>query len=114
MTTNTNGARGVLMAENLFFHICSRNPDFRPGVMEDSNNLLGSSLDGLNNEDPTMIESLFRSQVVKHVSSKECEHTSVTTEDLRHLSLAIPSKKSASIKDCLDLYATGVTVSVLF
>uniref|UniRef100_A0ACD5T6N3 Uncharacterized protein n=1 Tax=Avena sativa TaxID=4498 RepID=A0ACD5T6N3_AVESA len=107
MTSGTNGARGVLMPEKLFLHMCSRNSDFRPGVMEDSNNMLASLPDGLNNEEPKMVESLFRGKVVKHVSSKECDHTSDTTEDL-DLSLAIPSKKSASIEDCLDLYATGI------
>ncbi|XP_037428865.1 uncharacterized protein LOC119294721 isoform X1 [Triticum dicoccoides] len=109
MTTNTNGTRGVLNPEKLFLHMCLMNSDFRPGVMEDSNNMLGSLLDGLNNEEPTIVESLFHCQADKHVSSKECEHTSVTTEDL-NLSLAIPTKKPASVDDCLDLYAAGVIV----
>uniref|UniRef100_A0A8I6WZW6 USP domain-containing protein n=1 Tax=Hordeum vulgare subsp. vulgare TaxID=112509 RepID=A0A8I6WZW6_HORVV len=107
MTTNTNYARDALAPEKLFSHMCSRNADFRPGMMEDSNNMLGSLLDGLNSDEPTMVESLFRSQVVKHVSSKTCEHTSVSAENL-DLSLAIPPKKHASIEDCLDLYSTGV------
>lgn len=34
---------------------------FRPGMMEDSKNMLGSLRGGLNNEEPTMVESLFRS-----------------------------------------------------
>lgn len=105
-TTNTNGTGGVLMPEKLFLDICARNSNFRPGVMEDSNNMLGCLIDDLKNEEGTMVESLFHSEVVKHVSSKECEHTSVTTENL-NLSLAIPSNKPASIEDCLDLYATG-------
>ncbi|VAH23751.1 unnamed protein product [Triticum turgidum subsp. durum] len=107
MTTNTNDANGMLKPEKLFLHMCLRNSDFKSGVMEDSNNMLGSLLDGLNNEEPTMVESLFRGQIVKLVSSKECDHTSVTTENL-DLSLAIPSKKTTSLEDCLDLYATGV------
>ncbi|XP_048548090.1 uncharacterized protein LOC125527622 [Triticum urartu] len=106
-TSNINGTGGVLMPEKLFLDICSRNSDFRPGVMEDSNNMLGSLINGLKNEEGTMVESLFRSEVVKHVSGKECEHTSITIEDL-DLSLAIPPKKPASIEDCLDLYATGL------
>lgn len=107
MTSDTNGARSVLMPDKLFLHMCSMYSGFRSGEMEDSNHMLGSLLDGLNSEDPTMIESLFRGECVKHVSSNECEHTSVTTEHL-DLSLAIPPKKPASIEDCLDLYATGV------
>uniref|UniRef100_A0A452ZBE6 USP domain-containing protein n=1 Tax=Aegilops tauschii subsp. strangulata TaxID=200361 RepID=A0A452ZBE6_AEGTS len=110
MTTNTNGARGVLMSDKFFSYMCKRKSDFKPGVMEDSNNMLRSLLNGLDNEDhsqPTMVESLFHSQVVKYVSSKECKHTSITFEDL-DLSLAIPPKKHASIEDCLDLYVTGV------
>ncbi|KAM3300705.1 hypothetical protein ACQJBY_041625 [Aegilops geniculata] len=106
-TSNINGTGGVLMPEKLFLDICSRNSDFRPGVMEDSNNILGSLINDLKNGEGTMVESLFCNEVVKHVSSKECEHTSFTTEDL-DLSLAIPPKKPASIEDCLDLYATGL------
>jgi hypothetical protein len=107
MTSDTNGAGGVLMPERLFLHMCSRMSDFRPGVIEDSNNMLGSLLAGLENEEPTMVQSLFRGHIVKHVSSNECEHTSVSTENL-DLSLAIPLRKPASVEDCLDLYATGV------
>ncbi|PNT70619.1 uncharacterized protein LOC100823751 [Brachypodium distachyon] len=109
-TTDTNGEGDMLIAQDLFLHMCSKSPDFRPGMKEDSNNMLGSLLDVLHNEEPTMVKSLFRGQVIKHVSCKECGHTSVTTEDL-DLSLAIPSKKPASIEDCLDLYVAGVIES---
>lgn len=105
-TSGANDAGGTLVPENLFSIMCSRNSDFKHGVMEDSNNVLSSLIDCLSKEQPTMVESLFRGQVAKHVSSKECEHTSVTTQVL-DLSLAIPSKKHVSIEDCLDLYATG-------
>ncbi|KAI5020754.1 hypothetical protein ZWY2020_045642 [Hordeum vulgare] len=107
-TTNTNGAGGVLMPEKLFLDICARNSDFRPGVMEDSNNMLGSLIDGLKNEERTMVESLFRSEVSKHVSNIECNHTSDTPGgEYLDLSLAIPPNRPASIEDCLDFYATG-------
>ncbi|KAM0842437.1 hypothetical protein ACQ4PT_058371 [Festuca glaucescens] len=103
---NSTGVGGTLVTENLFSVMSSRYRDFKIGAMEDSNNLLGSLLDGLENEEPTMVESLFRGQVVKHVSGKECEHTSVTTQVL-DLCLAIPPKEHVSVEDCLDLYATG-------
>ncbi|KAF6986744.1 hypothetical protein CFC21_004464 [Triticum aestivum] len=108
ITANTNGTGSVLMPEKLFSYMCKRNSDFRTGMMEDSNNMLGSLIDGLKNEERTMVESLFRSEVVKHVYSKKCEHTSVTTGcEYLDLSLAIPPKRPASIEDCLDFYATG-------
>ncbi|XP_048552126.1 uncharacterized protein LOC125531981 [Triticum urartu] len=108
MTTNTSGAEGVLMPDKFFSYMCKMKSDFKLGVMEDSNNMLGSLLDGLNNEEHTMVESLFYSEVAKHVSSKECEHTSVTSGgEYLDLSLAIPPKRPASIEDCLDFYATG-------
>lgn len=107
-TNNTNGAGGVLMPEKLFLDICARNSDFRPGVMEDSNNMLASLIDGLKNEEGTIVELLFRSEFAKHISSKECEHTSVTTGcEYLDLSLTVPPKRLASIEDCLDFHATG-------
>ncbi|KQJ88109.1 hypothetical protein BRADI_4g15430v3 [Brachypodium distachyon] len=105
-TGGANGAGGTLMIENLFSVMSSTYPDFKVGVTEDSNHLLGSFLDGLNMEEPTMVKSLFRGEVAKYVYSKECVHTSVTPEVL-DLSLAIPSKEHVSVEDCLDLYASG-------
>lgn len=82
------------MPDKLFLHMCTRKSNFRLGVMEYSKNMLGSLLDGMNNDEPTMVESLFHGQVVKYISSKECGHTSVIFEDL-DLSLTIPPKKHA-------------------
>uniref|UniRef100_A0ACD5V816 Uncharacterized protein n=1 Tax=Avena sativa TaxID=4498 RepID=A0ACD5V816_AVESA len=102
---NCNGARGALVPQNLFSIMISKFQDFKINAMEDSNNLLGFLLHVLENEEPTMVKSLFRGQVAEHVFSKECEHSSVTTHVL-DLCLPIPSKEHVSVEDCLDLYAT--------
>jgi hypothetical protein len=108
LTNGANCAGAARVTENLFSVVSSLNKDFKLGVMEDSNSMLLSVLNGLNNEEPTMIESLFHGLVAEHVSSEQCEHTSVKlTTQVLDLSLAIPRKKDVSIEDCLDLYATG-------
>ncbi|VAI11700.1 unnamed protein product [Triticum turgidum subsp. durum] len=101
-----NDASGTLDTQNLFSIMSSMYPDLNVRDMEDSNTLLVYLLDGLSNEEPTIVESLFRGQIAEHVSSKECQHTLVTTQVL-HLSLAIPSKQHVSVEDCLDLHVTG-------
>lgn len=103
---NSNGAGGTLVPENLFSIMSSKYQEFKTDVIEDSNNLLGRLLADLEIEEPEMVKSLFRGQVAKHVSSKGCDHTSVTTQVL-DLCLAIPSKDDVSLVDCLNLYATG-------
>ncbi|CAL4986490.1 unnamed protein product [Urochloa decumbens] len=105
--SSANNARDPVLPENLFKIMSSYNLNFKLNVMEDSNNMLTSLLDGLNNEEPRMVQSLFYGEVAKHVSSRECGHTLCTRQKL-DLSLAIPSKKKlVSIEDCLELYASG-------
>lgn len=99
-------AGAALETGNLLSIMSSVKQDFKVGVMEDSNNLLVSMIDGLINEEPTMFKSLFRGQVAEHVCSKQCEHASETTQDL-DLTLPIPSQEHVSIEDCLGLYANG-------
>uniref|UniRef100_A0A0D9XU91 USP domain-containing protein n=1 Tax=Leersia perrieri TaxID=77586 RepID=A0A0D9XU91_9ORYZ len=111
-TSGANYEEGTLVLENLFKLMCSRHEEINQGNMADSNHALHLLLNDLINEEPegrdfpSTVESLFNGQVVKSVSSKQCGHNSVTTEALV-LSLAIPSKKPVSIKECLDLYTTG-------
>uniref|UniRef100_A0A0E0MHA2 USP domain-containing protein n=1 Tax=Oryza punctata TaxID=4537 RepID=A0A0E0MHA2_ORYPU len=107
-----NYEENTLVPEDLFQLMCSRHEEINPGDMADSNRALHSLLNDLINEEPegmdfpSTVKSLFNGQVVKSVSSKQCEHHSDTTEDLV-LSLAITSKKPVSIQDCLDLYTIG-------
>lgn len=107
-----NYKESTLETEKLFQLMCSRHEDINQGDMGDSNHALHSLLNDLINEEPegmnfpSTVKSLFNGQVVKSVSSIQCGHHSITTEALV-LSLAIPSNKPVSMKDCLDLYTTG-------
>uniref|UniRef100_A0A0E0J4C6 USP domain-containing protein n=1 Tax=Oryza nivara TaxID=4536 RepID=A0A0E0J4C6_ORYNI len=107
-----NCEENTVEPKDLFQLMCSRHEDINQGDTADSNHALHSLLDDLINEEPegmdlpSTVKSLFNGQVVKSVSSKQCEHRSDTTEALV-LSLAIPSKKPVSIQDCLDLYTIG-------
>jgi ubiquitin carboxyl-terminal hydrolase 16/45 len=96
-----------LVPENLFNIMCSRNSKFQRGVTEDSNIMLISLLDGLNDEEPGMFESLFYGQVGKNLRCRACGHATYNDGEKLDLSLAIPSKKPVSVEDCLDLYAQG-------
>uniref|UniRef100_A0A0E0RAZ9 USP domain-containing protein n=1 Tax=Oryza rufipogon TaxID=4529 RepID=A0A0E0RAZ9_ORYRU len=106
-----NYKESTLETEKLFQLMCSRHEDINQGDMGDSNHALHSLLNDLINEEPegmhfpSTVKSLFNGQVVKSVSSIQCAHHSITTEALV-LSLAIPSNKPVSMKDCLDLYTT--------
>jgi ubiquitin carboxyl-terminal hydrolase 16/45 len=106
-TYGNTGASVSLVPENLFRIMCSRNSKFQHGVTEDSNIMLLSLLDGLNDEEPGMVESLFYGQVGKNLHCKACGHATYNDGEKLDLSLAIPSKKPVSVEDCLDLYAQG-------
>uniref|UniRef100_J3N9L7 USP domain-containing protein n=1 Tax=Oryza brachyantha TaxID=4533 RepID=J3N9L7_ORYBR len=107
METRTSSHMAApLDTEQIFSCVCSLNPDLKPGVMEDSNIVLGLLVDRLNNQE--LVGPLFRGQVTKHVSCTDCEHTSVTTENLV-LSLAIPPGDAVSIENCLNSHVNGKT-----
>ncbi len=105
-TTKSSPTSDPLEPKEIFKYVCSENLDFKLGVMEDSNNVLGLLLDRLKNQE--LVGALFHGEVTKHVSCRGCEHTSVTTESLV-LSLAIPPGKVVSIEDCLKLHVNGNT-----
>ncbi|CAD6256151.1 unnamed protein product [Miscanthus lutarioriparius] len=104
-TYGNNDASIPLVPENLFNIMCSRNSKFQRGVTEDSNIMLISLLDGLNDEEPGMVESLFYGQVGKNLRCKACGHATYKDGEKLDLSLAIPSKKPVSVEDCLDFNA---------
>ncbi|XP_066334556.1 uncharacterized protein [Miscanthus floridulus] len=106
-TYGNNDASIPLVPENLFNIMCSRNSKFQRGATEDSYLMLISLLDGLHDEEPGMIESLFYGQDGKNLRCKACGHATYNGGEKLDLSLAIPSKKHVSVEDCLDLYALG-------